>query len=67
MGHIHKGVAGQNGDAFVNFSNVASSPITGTATLSDESANYLLTNSAYVNFHTTAYQAGEIRGNITVK
>ncbi|QDA59506.1 CHRD domain-containing protein [Hymenobacter jejuensis] len=66
MGHIHAGVAGQNGDAFVPFSNVASSPITGTATLSDASANSLLSG-AYVNFHSSAYAGGEIRGNITTK
>lgn len=67
MGHIHRGAAGNTGDPFLAFQNVASSPITGTSTLSEADAALLLGGQTYVNLHTTAYPGGEIRGKVTLK
>ncbi|WP_257883280.1 CHRD domain-containing protein [Hymenobacter sp. DG01] len=67
MGHIHRGAAGTNGDPFIAFSNVTTSPITGTATLSEADAALLLKGETYVNLHTQAYAGGEIRGKVTLK
>jgi hypothetical protein len=66
-GHIHEGAVGTNGGVIIPFSSVATSPITGTATLTEADGKKLLDNATYVNFHTTAYPGGEIRGNISVK
>jgi hypothetical protein len=65
-GHIHEGAVGTNGGVIVTFPSMTS-PINGTATLTEEDAKKLLANATYVNFHTTAYNGGEIRGNISVK
>lgn len=67
MGHIHRGAAGTNGDPFVAFSSVATSPITGSATLSEADAALLLKGDTYVNLHSQAFAGGEIRGKVTVK
>ncbi|GAB3287371.1 CHRD domain-containing protein [Hymenobacter tenuis] len=64
-GHIHQGAPGINGGVLVPFSSVATSPITGTATLTEDNATKLLAGETYVNLHTPAYPGGEIRGNIT--
>ena len=45
----------------------ATSPITGTATLTDAQAADLLAGKYYVNVHTAANRGGEIRGQIMVK
>ncbi|AIZ63895.1 hypothetical protein PK28_09735 [Hymenobacter sp. DG25B] len=65
-GHIHAAAPGSNGPVVVPFSSVTS-PITGTATLSEADAAELLKGNFYVNFHTSANPSGEIRGNIMVK
>jgi hypothetical protein len=41
------------------------SPITGSATLTDDQAKYLHASKLYVNVHTAANPGGEIRGQIT--
>ncbi|MDU0370832.1 CHRD domain-containing protein [Hymenobacter endophyticus] len=66
-GHIHQAAPGVNGGVIVPFSSVATSPITGTATLSEADGAKLLSGETYVNLHTQAYSGGEIRGNMTVK
>jgi hypothetical protein len=66
-GHIHQAAPGVNGGVIVPFASVAASPITGTATLSEADGAKLLAGETYVNFHTQAYQNGEIRGNISVQ
>ena len=43
------------------------SPITGTVTLTAEQADKLLTNSMYVNMHSSTFSNGEIRGDIKTK
>jgi hypothetical protein len=65
-GHIHSAAPGANGPVVVEFTSLTS-PITGTATLSEADAAELLKGNFYVNFHTTANPGGEIRGNIKVK
>jgi hypothetical protein len=63
-GHIHGPAApGANADVVVPFA-VPESPISGTATLTDDQAAALLTERLYVNIHTAANKAGEIRGQI---
>ncbi|SNC75352.1 CHRD domain-containing protein [Hymenobacter gelipurpurascens] len=66
-GHIHQAAPGVNGPIIVPFASVATSPISGTATLSEADAVKLLAGETYTNLHTPAFPGGEIRGNITVK
>ncbi|WP_400192833.1 CHRD domain-containing protein [Hymenobacter sp. B81] len=66
-GHIHQAAPGVNGGVMVPFSSVTTSPITGTATLSQADGDALLAGNSYVNLHTQAFTAGEIRGNIRQK
>ena len=65
--HIH-GPAdpGANAPPVVPFAN-ATSPITGTAMLTDAQAADLAAGKWYVNVHTAANRGGEIRGQITAK
>ena len=63
-GHIHGPAApGANAGIVVPFA-VPESPISGTATLTDDQAAALLAEQLYVNIHTAANKAGEIRGQI---
>ncbi|KUG05898.1 CHRD domain-containing protein [Solirubrum puertoriconensis] len=66
-GHIHQAAPGQNGGVIVPFSSVASSPIKGSATLTEADAASLMAGNTYVNLHSSTYPNGEIRGNITLK
>ncbi|AYA37906.1 CHRD domain-containing protein [Hymenobacter oligotrophus] len=66
-GHIHQAPPGQNGGVIVPFSSVATSPIRGTATLTEADAASLMAGNTYVNLHSSTYPNGEIRGNITLK
>ena len=61
--HIHTGVPGGSGAVAIPF-NTLTSPITGTATLTDEQADKLLNNGMYVNMHSSSFPGGEIRGDI---
>ena len=63
--HIHGPAAmGANAGVMVPFQNVASSPITGSATLNADQEKALLSGQTYVNVHTAAHPGGEIRGQI---
>lgn len=62
--HIHGPAGpGENAGVVVPFADAAS-PITGTATLTDEQVTELMAGQYYVNVHTAAYGGGEIRGQI---
>jgi subtilisin family serine protease len=71
MAHIHRGTAGVNGPVAYTLFNSSSggtlgpgSPVSGTVTLSESDAALLTSGGLYVNVHTTARPAGEIRGQI---
>lgn len=64
MGHIHK-VDNTNGTGapVIPFASLTS-PISGSATLRRTQRDSILAGHYYVNLHSTAYPAGEIRGDI---
>lgn len=65
--HFHTGEAGKNGGVAVPiFSGAAAkSPFEGSATLTDSQVSDLMAGKLYVNIHTAANKAGEIRGQLT--
>jgi hypothetical protein len=56
---------GANAGVAVPIPNVAASPAQGSATLTDAQAADLLAGRYYINIHTAANPAGEIRGQVT--
>ncbi len=65
--HIHgPAEPGGNAGVVVPFADAAS-PISGTATLTEEQVAELLDGKYYVNVHTAANGGGEIRGQITAQ
>lgn len=65
-GHFHgPAEPGKNAGVAVPFAKVDTSPIEGSATLTDAQAADLLAGKYYVNIHTKAHPAGEIRGQVT--
>ncbi len=70
--HFHNGLAGNNGGVEFTLTTPSSSPSSGTtAALSSTQETDLLAGKFYLNVHSSAYAAGEIRGqlaseNITV-
>lgn len=63
-GHIHKGAAGTNGAVVFPFSTLAS-PISYTSVaLTPEQEADLMANLYYVNLHSSAFNGGEIRGQL---
>jgi hypothetical protein len=65
--HFHSGEAGKNGGVAVPIfaGAAAKSPFEGSATLTDAQAADLMAGKLYVNIHTAAHKAGEIRGQVT--
>jgi hypothetical protein len=64
--HFHTGEAGKNGGIAVPIfaGAAAKSPFEGSATLTDAQATDLMAGKLYVNIHTAANKAGEIRGQV---
>ncbi|QOG17247.1 MULTISPECIES: CHRD domain-containing protein [Bradyrhizobium] len=64
--HFHgPAETGKNAGVMVPIPNAASSPVEGSATLTDAQAADLLAGKLYVNIHTAANPGGEIRGQVT--
>jgi hypothetical protein len=64
--HFHgPAESGKNAGVAVPIPNQATSPVTGSHTLTDAQANDLLAGRYYVNVHTAANPGGEIRGQVT--
>ena len=64
--HFHgPAEAGKNAGVAVPIPNQATSPVKGTATLTDAQAADLMAGRYYVNIHTAANPGGEIRGQVT--
>lgn len=67
-GHFHIGAPGvASKEIPVSFTNVQTSPITGTAILTPAQTDELLKGNFYANLHTAKYGDGEIRANVAVK
>ena len=62
--HLHSGEKGKNGSVSVPIA-PATSPLDGSATLTDAQAADLAAGKLYVNIHTAEHKAGEIRGQLT--
>jgi hypothetical protein len=63
--HIHgPAEAGANAGVVVPFGGKLTSPIRGSATLTDEQAADLAAGKYYVNLHTDANKGGEVRGQL---
>jgi len=64
--HFHgPAEAGKNAGVAVAIPNATTSPVEGSATLTDAQAADLLAGKYYVNIHTQANPGGEIRGQVT--
>ena len=64
--HIHSGAPGVNGSVAIPFASLTS-PIAGTATLTNEQTTQLLNNGMCVNMHSKDFSNGAIRGDIKKK
>jgi hypothetical protein len=64
--HFHgPAEAGKNAGVALAIPNATSSPVDGSATLTDAQAADLLAGRYYINIHTAANPGGEIRGQVT--
>jgi CHRD domain len=64
--HFHgPAAAGANAGVAVAIPNAGTSPVEGSATLTDAQAADLTSGKYYINIHTAANPGGEIRGQVT--
>jgi CHRD domain-containing protein len=64
--HFHgPAEADKNAGVAVAIPNAGTSPVSGSATLTDAQAADLVAGKYYINIHTAANPAGEIRGQVT--
>lgn len=63
--HFHAGEPGKNGGVVIPIAGADKGSFEGSATLTDEQAADLMAGKWYVNVHTAANKAGEIRGQVT--
>lgn len=65
MAHFHgPAEAGKNAGVAVPIPNAGTSPVSGSATLTDAQAADLVAGKYYINIHTAANPGGEIRGQV---
>ncbi len=62
--HFHAGESGKNGAVVVPITGADKGSFEGSATLTDAQAEELMAGKWYVNVHTAANKAGEIRGQV---
>ena len=66
-GHVHgPAKMGQNAGVALPFAGNLESPIRGTATLTAAQMDAVMNGNWYVNLHTAAHPAGEIRGQVAL-
>ena len=63
--HFHSAESGKNGAVVVPIAGADKGSFEGSATLTDAQAEELMAGKWYVNIHTAANKAGEIRGQVT--
>lgn len=68
--HIHRAPAGSNGPIQFGFNNPDGTwPLNGSATwtnISQQNIDALFNEGLYINFHTTSFPGGEVRGQIYI-
>jgi len=62
--HFHSAESGKNGAVVVPIAGADKGSFEGSATLTDAQAEELMAGKWYVNIHTAANKAGEIRGQV---
>ena len=63
--HFHAPAAmGKNAGVAVSFGNNPTTPVSGTATLTDDQMKQLMAGDFYANVHTKEHPGGEIRGQM---
>jgi hypothetical protein len=63
--HFHAGDPGKNGGVVIPIAGAEKGQFEGKATLTEAQANEMLGGRWYVNVHTAANKAGELRGQLT--
>ncbi|MDP8242709.1 MAG: CHRD domain-containing protein [Candidatus Hinthialibacter antarcticus] len=62
--HFHEGGASESGGVLIAISQAFSTETSGEAALSEDHLKLILAEQAYINVHTSANPAGEIRGQV---
>jgi hypothetical protein len=64
--HVHVGAVGQPGPVVVPLCGPCESGASGTANMTEDTVNAINAGNAYVNVHTDANKAGEVRAQVSV-